>query len=147
MIYECLASIRAHLETTLGDLITTVELHGGRFDQSELNRFMMSTPCIAIAPLNIKQVQCVGNGQQDSDIQVGIYIITSSQLSEAFKEQMELVNQTINAVSGQCFTHAIRDTSNISGQNLYTGSLDEIGASMWLINFDLALRTGEQIDD
>ncbi len=147
MIYECLASIKTRLETELGDLVNSVELHGGRFDQTELNRFMMSTPCIAIAPLNIKTVLEVGNGQQDADMQVGIYIITSSQLSEAFKEQMRLVNQTLNAVSGQCFTHSIKDTTNISGQNLYTGSLDEIGASMWLVNFDVELRAGEQIDD
>ncbi len=147
MIYESLESIKKHLEAELGDLVNSVELHGGRFDQTELNRFMLSTPCIAIAPLNIKQVTCVGDGQQDADVQVGVYIITSSQLSEAFKEQMTLVNKTINSISGQCFTHAISDTANVSGQNLYTGSLDEIGASMWLVNFDIELRTGEQSDD
>ncbi len=147
MIYECLASIKTRLETELGNLVNSVELHGGRFDQTELNRFMMSTPCIAIAPLNIKTVLEVGDGQQDVDMQVGIYIITSSQLSEAFKEQMSLVNQTLSAVSGHCFTHAIKDAANVSGQNLYTGSLDEIGASMWLVNFDVELRAGEQFDD
>ncbi|MGL4224620.1 MAG: hypothetical protein ACRCSE_05715 [Vibrio sp.] len=147
MIYECLESIQKHLGAELGDLVVSVELHGGRFDQSELNRFMLSTPCIAVAPLNIKQALEVGSGQQDAEIQVGVYIITSSHISEAFKEQMTLVGNAMGAISGHSFAHTIRDPQNLSGQNLYTGSLDEVGASMWLISFDVELRTGELNDD
>ncbi len=140
-MYQCLCSIQNQLEAALSEQINYVELHGGRFDANELNRLMMSTPCIVIAPLNIQSAEDVGNSTSDAKLQMGVYVITNSQAYDGFKEQVNLVEQTLNTLSGTWFDHAITPVQNLSAKNLYTGSLDEIGISMWLINFDIEIRT------
>ncbi len=140
---NCLQSIKAKLEHALSEQVNHIELHGGRFDQNELNRLMMSTPCIAIAPLNITTAEDVGDGTSDSKLQMGVYVVTNSQLCDAFIEQINLVEKVLHTLTGEWFENALTPTERISAKNLYTGSLDEIGVAMWLINFELAIRTGE----
>lgn len=151
-----LLSLRDAIASTLRQSINgfaEVDTHGGRFDIDEIKRWAKKTPCCIVGPLGVNDFKYEG-GQMVAMMEWGAFIIA--------KDQKDLTRHDLALVLLESMIYMINPTQrfkddaahapeSILASNLYNGTLDSQGLSLWAVTwvqgYDVRVFDPGELDD
>lgn len=145
-----LLDVRASIVTTLSAALpkgTSVQPHRGRFDSAaEIQKFAAKAPAVLVAFVGAAMRQ-PGSGLAQMPANWAIYVITRDvpQLPRD-AGAIALVEALMLQIGGNCWGRTdLAAPSEIRAQNLYAGSIDNLGVALWAVTFD-QLVTDPEVD-
>lgn len=139
--------LRETIKTTLKTLVedfAQVDTHGGRFDEAEVQRWAKHAPCAVVGALSVPSVSD-DSGQPVLRWQWGVFIVTKDERArprDAVALALTEACLGIITPSQRWGDDRAQPPESIQAQNLYSGTLDKTGISLWAITwtqpYDLA---------
>jgi phage gp37-like protein len=123
----------------LGDVVTGVTTHDGRFDAGELKRWAQRAPTALVALVSTKPApeSEIIPKLITVDLQWVTYLLTRDTVDgKRGALAVELVEKLLRAVHRDLTwtdTDARQVLLNVRADNLYTGPLDQTGVSLWAV--------------
>ena len=134
-----------------GDLpaLKTCEVHDGRWDADELERWSVATPALLIACLGVVRTEQPGERWTDAHLQLAIYVMTEDRIED--RRRMPRGTAARNLVAwlllhlprtrwGMGANVGLGLPEKIRAANLYSRALDESGTAMWMVSWQQALQ-------
>ena len=133
-------SLREAIRTTIETEVTTLEkvyTHGGRFDQEQLKRWAVQSPCVVVGVLNIPSVSS-DSGQCVASVEWGAFIVASN--TETMKRDahaLVLLESVLGVVtpSQRWGDDLASMPDGVKASNLYSGKLDSTGVAIWAVTW------------
>ena len=113
--------------------------HPGRFDAAELRRVAAQAPALFLAVLQVSNLTVNSTGIREATLDLGAFIVTKDEAGSPRDSQvLDLSEQILQLLPKQKWataqTRSVESTS-IRAQNLYSGSLDNLGIALWLVSW------------
>jgi hypothetical protein len=124
------------------DGVQLVTTHIGEFGPDEVQRYAASAPAVILAPLGMPDIKRAG-GMSIITVNYGAFILTKSMTKDdrgdialAIIEELAKLLPYETWDPGAC-AQAPKD---IDAGNLYTGTVDEMGVSLWVVRWRQAVQ-------
>lgn len=128
-------------------VINTAKTHPGRFNQEELSRMAAGRlPQVLVAIINAPAIKPGDNEQAEISLRFAAFIITADM--PTLPKDIGALNlvEAVGAIVpnnrwGQTGKR-LSTPQNISAENLYSGTLDNIGVAVWAITWNQSIYAG-----
>lgn len=143
LLDDLLNAVCASLATISG--VKDCDLTGGRFDLGELRKFAVKAPAIRVACLGIAEVRQADTGEFDARASIGAFIVTKDGTGVSRETQALLIVPEVIKRSqlGRWGTLKVHPGRDVSAENLYSGTLQSTGASIWGVAWKQGVRLGD----
>ncbi len=152
MIIELRDAIIRDLKLFMPEL-KTCQAHAGKFDLAGLKQLSIHTPAVLVSCLGLSKPQAVGNGPQDREVRIAVFVLTKDQanltrdaaaLNIAEALSIWLVGRNFGMPS--VYPVAIDDLGDV--QNLYSSALGNVGdIALWGLSWNQRVRLGNDLFD
>lgn len=148
---EIVEYLKPHLEGGAADIdkVQTVERHIGRFDKpQEIRRWLSNRDGgIRIAALRVTSYEKVGN-RLVGNVDFAAYVFAADQYSYEKDVRAEVITgRLVRAIMDKsALPTAFSQVSNVRSDNLYSGSVDELGLAIWSVTWSQHWYIDEEIN-
>lgn len=115
----------------------SVKAHPGRFDEAELRRLMQTTPALLTSLVAI-------DDDSDDDNQrlefVTWLLARATNADRLYNDCLVLLSVLIPLLRGMDSDWCQGGAENVKAENLYSGSIDTINATLWAVSWSWPLR-------
>lgn len=122
-----------------------VEPHAGRFSEAEIRRLVTKAPAILTSLMGFKD----GNGTDNSEYYFISWVLVRSNNKDKIYDSGLLLTSLLTPVIASIPNSSVyngTDVTDITGENLYTGTLDNINISMWAVSWTWKARATQLPD-
>ena len=116
-----------------------IEVHAGRFTESEIRRLATKTPAILTSLMQISD----GGGTDNSGCRfISWVLVRADNKDKIYDLGLKLTSVLIPVIRSipHGSVYAGTDVADIEAENLYTGTLDSINISMWAVSWTWNVR-------
>lgn len=130
----------------------TVTTHGGRFDQTELKRWMRQTPAALVVLLGVPATE-IQAGTSVARARFAVFVVTSDERNDPRDARaITFTESVMNLVTGNRWDGAAcKAPERLQGSNLYSKSLDRGGVAIWAVTWeqlvDIEPNSPDDLDD
>ena len=142
-----LEAVIAGFKARLPDL-KACDLHGGRFDASELKRLSKTAPAIYLAALAVPGNTALGDGRRHVELQLTAFVVAKDlpgltrdrAVLNLVESLMLLIPDNQWHLKGQCSM-----PKRLDARNLYSGTLDSTRTALWGVSWRQEVNLGDSI--
>lgn len=148
---ENLPALRAAVVARLREKIpgvTSIEPHGGTFDETELRKFALLAPAIRVACMGFDSVERHATGMLRLPVHFAAVVITRDRPdTDRDTQAMLIANAVTLAVYGHRFgLEGVYQPEGLRGANEYSATLQSAGVAMWQVVWTSPVLIGESIE-
>ncbi|SHG64773.1 hypothetical protein SAMN05428958_102525 [Pantoea sesami] len=144
------AWLKGELEGATPDRVDIVERHVGQFSTpEEVKRYLSGrSGCVRLAALRVRNI--TNRSGMTGLVTWAAYVMTTDSWGYSRDTRCEVlagkIARRISLRDAPFAMKAERMAENISAENIYSGSLDNLGVSLWTVSWEQIFRLDEEID-
>lgn len=144
------AWLKTELEGTTPDRVEIVERHVGQFSTpEEVKRYLSGrSGCVRLAALRVRNI--TNRNGMTGLVTWAAYVMTTDSWGYPRDARCEVlagkIARRITVREAPRAMKAERMAENIGAENIYSGSLDNLGVSLWAVTWEQFFRLDDEID-